>query len=367
MRKLFVHSAFPGNPLRAPSAGDDYGASDEPDWRDIDWRKHLRQNEFEGRRLNYVDYGEGDSGKHPIVFIHGLGGSWQNWLANIPRIAAEGRRTIGIDLPGHGSSEMPASEMTISLFGRAVNALCDELDLGEVVIVGNSMGAFTAAETAIQFPQRVERLILNSAAGMTTSDLAHRPLLVGARGVVVIGAWAGAHSETLVKRKRLRWPIFYSFIRYPHRIPTDLLYEIAHTGRDGFLSALKAIFEYDYRERLPEIQCPALVIWGADDMLVPRRDADRYVKLIPRSRKVVLEDTGHSAMLERPPTFNDLVVEFLEEVVDPPAREEDLGDANVRGPLGSDGANGSSPAESASDGAASAGDGLASDAAGTAS
>src|SRR5919202_4470120 len=99
----------------------------------------------------------------------------------MPRLAAVGDRAIALDLPGFGFSEMPAEEISISGFGRCVNAVCDELDLGEVVLVGNSMGGFTSAETAIQFPQRVERLVLVSAAGLTTSDLAHGPVLAGAR------------------------------------------------------------------------------------------------------------------------------------------------------------------------------------------
>src|SRR4051812_9586308 len=330
--KLILSSARPGSPFKARHAGDDYGAVAQPDWREVDWSRHLRQLDVDGTSVNFVDYGEGAPDRHPVVFIHGLGGCWQNWLENVPRMAAEGRPVIALDLPGFGFSEMPRDRISISGYGQCVNAVCDKLDLGEVVLVGNSMGGFTAAETAIQFPQRVSRIVLNSAAGLTTGDLAHQPLLAGARIVAALGTRVAAMSETLVVRKRLRWPVYYTFIRYPHRIPTDLLFEITQgSGRPGFHPALRAIFEYDFRDRLPEIECPTLIIWGAEDMLVPKRDADEYERLIPNARKVVLEDTGHSAMIERPPTFNDLVVEWLDELCGQPTREEDLGDANVRG------------------------------------
>src|SRR4051794_31286359 len=333
VRKLISSTARPGNPRRAPRAGDDYGAVAQPDWRDVNWQEHLRQFDIDGAAVNFVDYGEGSPDLHPVVFVHGLGGCWQNWLENIPRLAAEGRRVIALDLPGFGFSEMPRDEISISGYGRCVNAVCDELDVGEVIIVGNSMGGFTAAETAIQYPERVSRLVLNSAAGLTTSDLMHGPILAGARIVAAVGARTAAMSEKLVVRKRLRWPVYYTFIRYPHRIPTDLLYEITRgSGRAGFHPALRAIFNYDYRDRLPEIRCPALVVWGEDDMLVPKHDADEYVRLIPDARKIVLKDTGHSAMIERPPTFNDLVVDWLAEVEETPAREEEMGAANTRGP-----------------------------------
>ena len=74
-----------------------------------------------------MDIGSGD--EHPIVFIHGLGGQWQNWLENIPRFAQD-RRVIVPDLPGFGLSPMPAEEISIAYYGRVVADLCDALGLG---------------------------------------------------------------------------------------------------------------------------------------------------------------------------------------------------------------------------------------------
>jgi pimeloyl-ACP methyl ester carboxylesterase len=279
--------------------------------------------------------GSGDL--EPVVLVHGLGGQWQNWLENIPRLAQE-RRVIAPDLPGFGLSEMPEERVTISRYGEFVAALCAQLGLERVALVGNSMGGFVAAETAIQFPPRVERLVLVSSAGITTSDVVQGPLMAGSRVFGLVATRVAASSEKLVVRPRLRVPMFAPIIRYPQRIPADLLHEITYSsGRKGFVPSLRAILTYDFRDRLPEIRCPTLIIWGGDDMLVPDRDADEFERLIPDSRKVVLEDTGHVAMLERPQTFNDLLVEFLAEVRDAPAREEDLGAANVRGPQGSNG------------------------------
>src|SRR3954471_20548941 len=205
MATLRASKALPATPWQASRAGDDYGATATPDWCDVDWQPHLGSMTSDGRSVNYVDYGgPGDDGLEPVVFVHGLGGCWQNWLQNIPRAAAEGRRAIAVDLPGFGFSEMPDDEISISGFGRCVNSLCDELDLGEVVLVGNSMGGFTSAETAIQFPERVSRLLLNSAAGLTTGQVAHRPVLAGARAVAAVGTRVATLSEKVVVRRRLR-------------------------------------------------------------------------------------------------------------------------------------------------------------------
>ena len=103
------------------------------------------------------------------------------------------------------------------------------------------------------------------------------------------------------------------------------------------------IVSYDFRERLSRISCPTLVVWGANDMLVPRQDADEYARVIPGARKVVFDDTGHSPMMERPQTFNDALVRFLAEEQEERPTEGDLEDAKRAGgeePLGAGSASG---------------------------
>ena len=314
MTSVLKPAARPAAPWAARRAGDDYGAPASPDWRDVNWSPYVHSVEIDGRRVNYVDYGDARDGARPVVLVHGLAACWQCWLETIPRLAAEGRRVIAPDLPGFGDSEMPREDISIEGYGRIVESLCDELDLGQVVVVGHSMGGFMAAEFAIQYPDRGERLVLQAAAGISTNDVRREPLLAGARVVAALGTRAAAQSRAVAARPRLRWVALQTVMRHPSRMPADFVYElIAHSGREGFLPALDAILSYDFRDRLPQIQCPTLVIWGAEDMLVPRRDADEYARAIPGARKVVFEDTGHSPMMERPQTFNDCLMEFLAE------------------------------------------------------
>jgi pimeloyl-ACP methyl ester carboxylesterase len=317
-------AASPATPWAARRAGDDYGAPADPDWRDVNWAPHVQRVEIAGRAVNYCDYGEARDDSRPVVLVHGLGACWQCWLETIPRLAAEGRRVIALDLPGFGASEMPREPISIEGYGRSVESLCDRLDLGQVVAVGHSMGGFTAAEFAIQYPERVERLVLEAAAGISTTQLEREPLLAAARLVAALGTAGAARSRFIATRPRMRWLALQTVMRHPSRLPADFVWElVAHSGREGFLPALDAILSYDYRERLGHIACPTLVIWGREDMLVPARDADEYARAIPNSRKVVFEDTGHSPMMERPQTFNDTLVEFLgEERAERPTEEE---------------------------------------------
>jgi pimeloyl-ACP methyl ester carboxylesterase len=108
--------------------------------------------------------------------------------------------------------------------------------------------------------------------------------------------------------------IFGIVAHRPDRLPGPLVAEqVRGSGKPGFLPALDALTDYPIRDRLGEIACPTLIVWGAEDKLVPARDADEFARLIPNSRKVVWAQTGHVAMLERPEAFNALVQAFLDE------------------------------------------------------
>jgi len=296
-------------------AGDDYGVTDSPDWREVDWSSHLHRVEIFGTSVNYSDIGE-EGNDRPILFIHGLGGQWQNWLENIPRFA-QTRRVVSVDLPGFGLSDMPAEKITIEFYGRVVGELCEQLDLAPAVVVGNSMGGYVAAELAIQRPEHVERLMLVAAAGVSQMDVAKRPILAGARATTLVITDNVAHQRWIARRPVLRHTVLSIVARHPSRLAPDITYEglLKGTAKDGFETALRACLDYDLRDRLPQIGCPVLVVWGDKDAIIPVRDADKFVELIDGSRKVVMEDTGHIPMVERPGTFNNLLQEFLEHEV----------------------------------------------------
>jgi pimeloyl-ACP methyl ester carboxylesterase len=317
MPKYFVPTARPASPRAARRIHDGYGETAQPDWRTIDWRAHLRQVEVGGRPVNYVDIGPTapvPANRDPVVFVHGLGGQWQNWLENIPRVAQE-RRVIALDLPGFGLSAMPRSDITIPGYGRTVNEFCDRLGLGLVEMVGNSMGGFIAAEVAIQFRERVDRLVLVSAAGISSAGLAQRPILTLGRIATALTTWTAPLDRGIASRARARHLALALVARHPSLLKPDLTYEgfFKGTGKPGFDDALRACLGYDFRDRLPEIRRPTLIVWGEQDSIIPVKDAHEFERLIPDSRKVVMTETGHVSMAERPAAFNDLLMDFLAE------------------------------------------------------
>ena len=308
---LYPFKARPAFPWEATEAPPDYGRGASPDWREIDWRRHLRSARVAGREMTYVDIGGGEG--PPVVFVHGLGGNWQNWLENLPRAAQE-RRAIAMDLPGFGTSEMPADKISITAYARWVEELCSRIGVERAVVVGNSMGGFIGAEMAISSPALVDRLVLAAAAGISITTARRAPVMTFARVITAFAAYTAAQGRQVIARPRLRHLILGAVMRHPSRVAPDLLVEITRgAGAPGFRSGLDALLSYDFADRLPEIRCPTLVIWGAQDVLVPVQDAAEFERLIPDSRKVVFDDTGHTPMLERPIEFNEHLMAFIAE------------------------------------------------------
>jgi pimeloyl-ACP methyl ester carboxylesterase len=315
----------------AKNAGDDYGRTAQPSWRDVDWQAHLHQIEVRGSTINYVDIGEGEL--PPAVFIHGLGGCWQNWLENLPRLSLE-RRCIALDLPGFAGSEMPPEKITMSGYGETVVEFGRAIGLDEPVdVLGNSMGGFIAAEIGINHAEFVRKIVLCSAAGISVTNLKRRPVLTAAHITAAATEFVIARRTTLVKRPGLRHLMMGYIVRHPSRLDADLAYQVmSGSGSPGFIDALDALTDYDFRDRLGDVKVPVLLVWGCEDNLVPVKDADEFERLIPDARKVLLEDTGHVAMVERPEAFNDLAVEFLTEAgEDDASGAEIISDARVAG------------------------------------
>lgn len=302
-------SVLPGADQRPP-----YGPEGRSSWLDVDWHTHQRWVTVGGEPMNVVEMGEGPA----IVFVHGLSGSWSNWLEQMPVFAAS-HRVIAMDLPGFGASPMPREPITISAYARVLDGMLDTLDVSAATLVGNSMGGFVSAELAIAYPQRVERLVVVSPAGISTyrnrNVVRVEPYMRRAAPILAAyTGWTAARSDWVARRPGLRNISLGLVTRHPSRLPAPLAAELMRgAGKPGFMQALRANIDYPLRERLPEIACPTLIVWGDQDKVIPMKDASVFEELIPNSRKVIFEDTGHLSMIERPAAFNELLDEFVAE------------------------------------------------------
>ena len=289
-----------------------YADGDDASWLDVDWPALQRPLSLLGRRVNVLDTGPVPDGRVPLLFVHGWSANWQMFLLNIAAFMRT-HRCLALDLPGFGYSDMPSEPISIQGYAKTVDAMCDALGVECVSVVGSSMGGFIGAELALAFETRVDRLVLASAAGLSTGHLARRPLLALARGFDVGVPRARRYESAVVKRPRLRRAAMQWVIRYPERLSVPLSQELVlSSGKPGFVPALKALLEYSHRDRLAAIEIPVLIVWGRNDLLVPVEDAELYRRLIGDNARVeVFEDTGHVPMIERPSRFNELLRGFV--------------------------------------------------------
>lgn len=291
-----------GGPIAAPP---DRG------WRGVDWPAELRTVQLGADRLSYVDLGSGD---RTVLLVHGLGGNWTAWLENLPALAAH-HRVIAVDLPGFGHSPPAGDGISIPGYARTLERFCGALGLGSAVLAGSSLGGWVAAELTLRAPDLVEALVLVDAAGIVPT-VGERWKARAMMESAALGApFAPRFRRALASRPKLRTMALRYTIDRPAALAADLVYMALPTAPDpGFVPAFIAArrsWSDGWCDRLTEIECPTLIVWGARDALLPLRHAREYARLIRPSRLVVIDEAGHLPMLEQPAVFNRAMLAFV--------------------------------------------------------
>lgn len=291
---------------------DDYGVSDGR-WLEINWAERIREvtvtSQLGTTPVSYVDQGEGP----PILLCHGLGGSWRNWLENIPFLA-DNHRVVALDLPGFGLSPMPDEPISMVAYGDLLLKFADAVGLGpETYLVGHSMGGFISTEALYLSPDRFSRLSLVSAAGVSFATMSPYRKSATAAIVKMMIPVAASRIERSLGRKRLRAASFAGVIAHPGMIGLEILWELGYyaTVRSPALyEAAYALAGYDNREGLSRISIPTQIVWGQQDRLVPVGAAYDYARRIADSELSLIDDCGHMVQLERPARFNGEISRF---------------------------------------------------------
>jgi pimeloyl-ACP methyl ester carboxylesterase len=290
----------------------------QPPWLQIDWSAHQRWVSTARGPINTISLQGDDRARAPMLFIHGLGGCWANWLEQLPVLGMQ-RRVIAIDLPGFGSSPAPSREpITMRFYTETLLALLDSLEIEQVEVVGNSMGGLLACELALAQPARVCSLALISPAGFPLEHVAGRLRLLRpiAPALTAAGVWIAAHAQQVAARPRLREQLIGAVAAHPRRMDARLAAEqLRGMGKLAFLPALESLMGHSLEGRLEAIQAPTLLIWGELDRVLPARFSERFAEQLSDVRKVILPDVGHVAMLEAPERVNALLQEHSEQAL----------------------------------------------------
>lgn len=272
-----------------------------------------RTVEVLGRPARLLEARPAAAVRPPLLLVHGFNAWADLWRPNIEALAAAARPVIAPDLPLHGKTPAPASsaDLTVGGFVRFLVALLDRLGEARVDVVGHSFGGLLAARLALDHPARVRRLVLVSPAGL---------------GLGVPLRTMAAFASLMVRQRLLgpsvertrRYLLSYVCRSKPDLDESMLALIGAGWGDPARRWALARLGlgllapEADVRRDLHRLVPPALVIWGANDRLLPVPIGRRAAGRLPGGRLVVFDDCGHLPNLECPERFDRTVSEFLD-------------------------------------------------------
>jgi 4,5:9,10-diseco-3-hydroxy-5,9,17-trioxoandrosta-1(10),2-diene-4-oate hydrolase len=264
-----------------------------------------------GLRLRYWQAGATGS---PILLLHGLMGSIENWRW-IMGALAEQHCVFAFDGPGHGLSQWDERAHELSFMSDLVTAFMQAHDLERATIVGHSGGGLAALTTALESPQLLDKLVLASSGGLGYG-LTARLKLASIAPVPPLILRMGQASLPLIRSYVSRY-LFYNPRAFSDAVFSDVttnirrnnnLFHATQLVRQGInVWGQKMVFT----PRLSQLTVPTLIIWGKQDRTIPVRHAYRAARLIPQAQLVVLDRCRHMPMIEYPAEFSGYVLEFL--------------------------------------------------------
>lgn len=287
--------------------------------RELAWKKFANVVPFADRsqfievdnvQIHYQEFG---AKTDPVIFlIHGYIASTFTWNSAAPRLAEKGFRVFVVDLIGFGFSQKPAwSEYTIDSQARMIIRLMDRLGIGRAILIGSSYGGGVAAVAALDYSDRVEKLVL---VGAVSNDEIKKAAITRLATLPVVGEVMApflAGSKTYAKfRLRNSIDVANHDLIDENRI-TGIMRPLQTADVHRSLILTLRNWHADRIERdAHNIKQPTLLIWGENDRIIPLRNGQTLHRAISDSRLVVFKNCGHVPHEEYTEDFLKLVTEF---------------------------------------------------------
>ena len=264
-------------------------------------------------KIHYNEAGDG----HPVVMLHGSGPGATGWSNFAPNIAvlAERFRVLAVDMPGWGGSDSVSAQERDHT--SALLEFLDALEIEKAALVGNSMGAATSLCFAARHPDRISHLI------MMGGGAPGQPMMFGpgggpSEGLKVLFAAYREPSPENMKRlvDVMTFDSAFSTDELAVQRAENALRRPEHlknfvAGLDAGLMILKGA---PTLEQIARIATPTLLIHGRDDRVMSYEHSLRLVSVIPDSRLLLVNRSGHWTQLEHANEFNRVVAQFISEV-----------------------------------------------------
>jgi pimeloyl-ACP methyl ester carboxylesterase len=264
------------------------------------------QFEFINIGNHKVRYAEsGESPRH-ILLIHGLGGSAESWKNNIDVLGRD-FHVFAPDLIGFGHSDKPEMLYTVKAFTKFIADFLDAVGIKKTNVVGSSMGGQIAAEFAIAHPNKVEKLVLISPAGIPpksfkgTKELKSYVRMFDAKDFEDV-------RKAVTPVDSDRSAITDEYVKSVYQ------YAMMNGAKQAFMSSLKESASAPrLANRLNSIKAKTLVIWGKDDRLIPVKYCEPFITKMENCKLLLIEKCGHRPHVEKPDLFNKVVIDFLQD------------------------------------------------------
>ncbi len=251
-----------------------------------------------GYAIRYLEHGSRDT--KPLVLLHGIGASAERWSRVIPTLAKY-FHVITPDIIGFGYSDKPTVEYTMDFFVDFLHGFLDSLDIPKANMIGSSFGGHLATEFAIEFNRRVDKVVLAAPAGMMRTST---PTLDG----YIMAALYPTYENAL--------RAFKEMAHDPDAVTEEIVMDFVNrmrlpNAKYAFMSTLLGMRHAPKLQgRIGKIISPTLLVWGETDRMIPVQYAKEYSE-IPDHELVVIKNCGHTPYVEKPMTFNKLVLKFL--------------------------------------------------------
>lgn len=261
-----------------------------------------------GMQVHYRDEGN-KLDNDPLVLIHGTSSSLNTWDSLISYLPSN-KRIIRLDMPAFGlTGPSPENKYSYRFYSEFLNAFLNELNVKQCIIAGNSLGGGIAWHFALDYPQKVSKLILIDASGYPKINekgslgfkIASIPILNNLLLYVT--------PKSLVKKSLETVFVDQSLIT-EERITRYHELLLAEGNRKAALSIFKNKFDQQ-TNRIKDIQQPTLIIFGEKDQLINSDNAYLFQKDIKNSKAVILKNIGHVPMEEAPKATAELINEFI--------------------------------------------------------
>lgn len=246
----------------------------------------------EAHGFRFID--EGPSSSHPpVVLLHGMLGDLSNWTSTIDTLAAHRYRVLAPVLPVY---DLPLTKTNIRGLVQHTRDFTRTLDLGPVVLVGNSLGGQVALFYALQHLASVAAMVLSGASGIYEQRM---------------GTSMMRRKDRTFIRERAA-VTFYDDAHVTDEL-VDEMYELVN-DRPRALRLIKMARSSKNESvtgRLSDIDAPVLLVWGRNDEITPPDVAEEFMERLPNAELHFIDRCGHAPMMEHPEVFNRLMLQFL--------------------------------------------------------